>query len=111
MERFDLPFAADVVLDGTSMVVHLSGELDSATTAVLLEEVESAAASSVDAVVVDLTSLTFIDVAGLRCLSSLAQAVSERATLRVIGTSGFIRCVIAAIGLDRLVQAIKVGSD
>jgi anti-sigma B factor antagonist len=79
----------------------VTGEIDIATAA-QLEEQLSALASAGDALVADLTQVTFIDAAGLRVLGrAAAQAATNGLTLRVACGQDHILRLFQLTGLDR----------
>jgi anti-sigma B factor antagonist len=73
MAYVERPFSADVIhLDG-SAVVAVCGELDIATAPVLCKAVAEILSSHLEEVALDLSGVTFVDVAGLRALVDLQE--------------------------------------
>jgi anti-sigma B factor antagonist len=58
----------EVAQDGSTAVIRLYGELDLAAAPTLNAELETAGATGVSAIVVDLTELEFMDSTGLRAI-------------------------------------------
>ena len=78
--------AINVFPEGSSCVVHVSGELDLATSDSLFI---AAAAGGHPSVVIDLTELTFMDCGGYRCLMACRHAIGRRGgTLAIRGQRG-----------------------
>jgi anti-sigma B factor antagonist len=71
----------ELAVDGTTLVIALTGELDVATVEGFTAAVQRAVSDGVSAVVADLTRLTFVDSSGLAAmlgaLRSLGQAGSR----------------------------------
>ncbi|MFL6136925.1 MAG: STAS domain-containing protein [Frankiaceae bacterium] len=88
---------------GAQVVVALAGELDLASAPFLLERLSSldGGGSRPARVLIDAGSLTFIDVAGVRALCALADA------LAAAGTSVALRR--STPQLDRLLRLLGIG--
>lgn len=88
---------------GGSVVVHVSGELDLATTSTLEEALTRVPDGG--HVVIDLAACSFLDSSGVRVLATTArriQASSGRLDLVVADESGIAR-VLEITGIDTLV--------
>ena len=98
MVRSDPPFSADLIhLDG-SVVFRLVGELDIATVPLLRDAVDAVINQHLQAVILDLGELTFVDVVGLRGLLHVGQ------TAKIINAEFTLRCVTErTLGVIRLV--------
>jgi anti-anti-sigma factor len=74
---------------GEVVVARLSGELDIAGAPGMGERIHAAVPTSVRALVIDFSSLDFIDSSGIAMLFGLARKLgSRRQQLRVVATSG-----------------------
>lgn len=90
---------------GAPLVVA-RGEVDAATAATLAEHLDHAAASSAEAISVDLSGVTFIDSSGLRVITvARAQAEAEGRLLVVTEASEAVRRIFAMTGLTALLGA------
>jgi anti-sigma B factor antagonist len=94
-------FAVSVRPDGSgagspeSLVVALDGELDISTAPQLAARIDELLGAGLRHLVVDVSGLTFVDVAGLRALSALrTQARQQLIALRLTGASRHIRRVL-----------------
>jgi anti-sigma B factor antagonist len=115
-ERERLGFAR---LRGESgvMVLVLSGELDSGTASKLLHAVAQILASEPEALVLDLSGLSFLSVAGVRAIHTAHEAAGA-ARLRVVtGQRPVVREFLAATRFDAVldcyrtrIQAVAAGS-
>ncbi|MFJ5260077.1 STAS domain-containing protein [Streptomyces sp. NPDC088387] len=96
------PLAAPVVhtADGATVVTP-SGEIDLATAIPLTALLDSLTCGPHPDLVVDLTSVSFIDCAGLGALC--------RARNRVLARSGRLRLVAGGRGFSRVVRAAGLG--
>lgn len=82
-------------------VLALSGELDYRSTAVLHEAVDDLVCTEPDPpILLDLTSLTGLDAAGLGALVAVSRRTSR---LRFVGLHGPARRTYEAVGLHRIV--------
>jgi anti-sigma B factor antagonist len=98
-------FATVVTHVEGQVVVHVSGELDMATAPELSECLDRLAASSVPAVVVDLSRLTFCDSSGLGVLVTFAHRVEELGTRLVLRSpTPTVRRVFELTATDRLFE-------
>lgn len=82
------------------VVVHVSGELDMATSPQLEETIASAA--PVTRLVIDLTDCTFLDSAAIRLLTSTASEVR--------GTGGELALAVSDPGILRVLEITAVDS-
>lgn len=99
------PLGAITRAEGTGVVVELVGELDAMTAQWLLPHVRERVDPRCDPVRLDLSGLTFLDVAGARALSSLDGWVrhaggrlepcglvgTPRRLMQILGLTGFLR--------------------
>jgi len=96
----DETLSIDRVREGDRLVLHLRGELDMSTAAVVVDAA-TAAFSEAASVVVDLRGLTFIDSSGLNALVRIRRLTGESdgppVTLRA--PSDAIRKVLDITGL------------
>jgi anti-sigma B factor antagonist len=96
----DEPLSIQSSTEGATVRVRLTGELDLHTATALSEHLASLTTQVVEAVVVDVSQLTFLDSSGLRALLSARdelQAVG--ATLTLQGVGGAVERVLGATGL------------
>ena len=80
--------------------IRVSGELDLASAAALDHELQRALASEVDAIVLDLADLTFVDSMGLQCLVRAAQIAKGTNRLRAVNVQGEPRRIFRLTALD-----------
>lgn len=102
------PAAAElsVRLDPTRRRITARGELDLAAVPVLAEV--SALVVNLDPgdITIDLADVSFIDAAGLGCLTQFANQLADRgATLRVVGASTRLRRVFDIVHLGGMLEA------
>ena len=109
MVSHELPFSVNVVHEDGSLLMALAGELDIATAPVLRQAVDELLSPHLRAVTLDLATLDFVDVTGLRALLDVKEMVagvpvdfqlcspSDR-TLRVIRLAGFVELEAAIRG-------------
>ncbi|GGM92823.1 anti-sigma factor antagonist [Lentzea pudingi] len=83
-----------------TLVITVSGELDSATAGELAEHLDRVAAGS-GPLVVDMTGVTFCDSSGLNCLMA---AVARDVDLRIIGS----RQVLKVLRLAGVMHAVTL---
>jgi anti-anti-sigma factor len=86
--------------DDGSVRIAVGGEVDTDTAGRLVQAVEGLLVVSVCRVVVDLTSVTFLDSSGIRALLTARRIASEHgAALQVTGVHGIVRRVLTLTGL------------
>ena len=96
--------------EGPIAIAVVSGEVDMSNAASVREQISGSVSTNDEALVVDLTSLAFIDSAGLHVLFDLAAALSERRQhLRLIVPPG--SQVARAVEIVGLPRAISVDPD
>lgn len=71
-------FAVEIDRDGTSLTLHLRGELDPHTAPDLRAEVDAAVDDDTTLVVFDLRALDFLDSSGLRVILATHRRVTEQ---------------------------------
>jgi len=93
---------------GATVIVHVSGELDIATTSVLRDHLLDILREmynghrKIDEVVMELSRLSFIDAAGLGALVSIHDHARRNATpLLLAGISPQVKRLLLITGLDR----------
>jgi anti-anti-sigma factor len=91
-------------------VLRITGELDRASTPALEQELELALAANVEAVVLDLETLEFIDSGGVQCLVRFARGRDGR-RLAVIGARGQPRNALRLLGLDQLFPLVGLALE
>ncbi len=106
MVLHDSPFAVNVVYEDGSLVLALAGELDIAAVPVLRQAVDELLSPHLRAVTLDLATLDFVDVTGLRALLDVKEMVAgvpaefwlcspTDRTLMVIRLAGFVELEVA----------------
>jgi anti-sigma B factor antagonist len=96
----DEPLSIKSSTEGATVRLRLSGELDIHTAAQLSEHLAPLATQVVEAVVVDVSRLTFLDSSGLRAiLSARDDLQAAGATLTLEGVGGAVEKVLGATGL------------
>ena len=88
-----------VLKDGGCEIVRLRGDLDHGNAADVEHQIVSAT-RALDGVIVDLSAVTFLDSAGLRCLDRALAAFTDRgAPVRVaVPKGGAVRFTLELIG-------------
>jgi anti-sigma B factor antagonist len=87
---------------GESLIVTISGELDIATVPGFAARFDEFLASGLPHIVIDVSKLTFIDVAGFRALTVLRdQAEQQLVAFRLSGASAQMRRLMWIIGSAR----------
>jgi len=83
-------------LDGTTLTIRITGELDGAT-CTPLKELGATLDAGIDQIVVDLAGTTFMDSGGLNAIRRLPGAGST--ALRVVNATRPVRRLIDIVGL------------
>ena len=98
---------------GTGLLVHLDGELDVETTSWFVEALGgSLTADGEREVELDLSGLTFLDVAGVRALVRVHdQVTSEGGRVRVCGLDDTRLPAARVLGLGQYLEARTSGRD
>jgi anti-anti-sigma factor len=96
-------FEAYLGFNGRTGTVYLTGELDADTAPVFRSLVEQAAQRPLDRLVLDLTGLTAMSSAGVRCLAFAQQQLPPSASIIVVGARPAVVEVIRLAGFDRAV--------
>jgi anti-sigma B factor antagonist len=97
----DLGFEITRDREGATVVVHVRGDVDVATSPRLREELHQAIASGATRLVVDMTDMAFIDSAGLGVLiGALKRAREREADVVLRGLQPSPSKVFAITGLD-----------
>ncbi len=94
----------DVEHHGTTVVLHVAGELDLVTTPILSEACTSALASQPPVLVIDLTGVTFLASVGMSAIVAAHEAGGEQTKVRVVGGSRDTLRPIRVTGLDNLLS-------
>ena len=93
--------------NGNELVVRVSGELDIASAKTFSDEVRQASDSDASAVILDLSEVSFIDIAGIRALVfASAQSRSNGDRLRMLRGSEAVKRSLLASGLEQTLQFI-----
>ena len=94
-----------VAWSGRTAVVSASGEIDMINAEGLRDALLSALNAGAAALVVDMTSTTFLDSAGLTALVRAARrATATEATLRLAVTATPVLRVLNLVGIDRMIE-------
>ena len=105
-ERFTLTWS------GRTAVVGASGEIDITNAEGLRDVLLSALNAGAAALVVDMTSTTFLDSAGVTALvRATRRATSTDVTLRLAAAGPAVLRVLNLVGIDRLVEVYASLSD
>ena len=105
-ERFTLTWS------GRTAVVGVSGDIDITNAEGLRDVLLSALNAGAAALVVDMTSTTFLDSAGVTALvRATRRATSTDATLRLAVAGPAVLRVLNLVGIDRLVEVHASLSD
>ena len=98
-ERFTLTWS------GRTAVVGVSGDIDITNAEGLRDVLLSALNAGAAALVVDMTSTTFLDSAGVTALvRATRRATSTDATLRLVVAGPAVLRVLNLVGIDRLIE-------
>ncbi|MFI0240242.1 STAS domain-containing protein [Streptomyces sp. NPDC016845] len=90
---------------GEARVITVSGEIDHETGAPLREAAVEALAGRVPHLVVDLTSVTFMDSAGLNILlRAHRRAVDAGGWLRLAGVGANVLRILQIVGIDSVID-------
>ena len=96
-------------------MIALEGEADAFTAPIVEEELDRAIDSPADAVVVDLTGVTFVDSTALGVLLAGSERVRARGgRLAIVCTDDHIRNLFAITGIDAVVplfQSVREAVD
>ncbi len=95
-----------VTQDGTNVCLALSGEIDLTNRDRVGEEVNDAISNETEAVVLDTSSVTYLDSSGLRFLFGLAERLNRiQVALTIVAPpSSIARKVIDLAGLDQVAE-------
>jgi anti-anti-sigma factor len=89
--------------EGSDRVVSLEGEIQLETVSPLIKTLRQAADTG-DAVVVDMTKVSYLDSQGVRALRiAYQQAASAGGMLRIRGCQGMADRVLRMVGIDRVI--------
>ena len=94
----------DVEQRGTTVVLHVAGELDLVTTPILSEACTRALASRPPVLVIDLTGVTFLASVGMSAVVAAHEAGGEHTSVRVVGGGRDTLRPIRVTGLDNLLS-------
>ncbi|HVV18862.1 MAG TPA: STAS domain-containing protein [Pseudonocardiaceae bacterium] len=93
--------------DSATVVLHVCGDVDMVTAAVLAEHVRQQQGTSIGTLVVDLSEVTFLGSAGLAVLAEAHDACRDRGVeLRVVATSRMVLRPLQVTGLDTLLTIV-----
>ncbi len=107
----ELPFSVNVVHEDGSLLLALAGELDIATVPVLREAVGELLSPHLRTVTLDLATLEFVDVVGLRALVDVQEiATALDADFQVRPVSDFTLRIIRLAGFVELEAAVRAAS-
>lgn len=103
------PLTVEFDRSGRNLTAYLAGDLDALTAAGLAAAVLSALDDRLTRVVLDLSTLTFCDSAGLAAFSELNAAAGEiEANLILQDPSPTIRRMFEIVGLDELISVVGI---
>ena len=99
------PFAVELDRSGAHLTVYVSGELDPATSPDFADQVRAGIDSTVVAVALDMSEVTFCDSSGLAALLGVRScAENVGATVRLLDPTPQLRRVLKLTGLDHALQ-------
>jgi len=100
------PFGIRVDVEGSSVVVRVSGELDMASSPLLAAVLAGFAASGPGAVVVDLSDVTFVDTRSVGVIAAAHERLGFGSVgLTIRAPSPVARRLLELVGLTRLIEA------
>lgn len=94
--------AEETGVGGPGPILHVAGELDIATVPELRARLRRAQAAGAEALVVDLSRVTFIDSTGLAALVAARAKLGAEGRLGLVVNTPFVELVLEASGLDRV---------
>lgn len=94
----------EAVHDGDATVVVVAGELDLYSTPVVRERILALVAEAEAAVVLDLTSVTFLDSTGIALVIATRDRAMARDVTFAIRPSPTVRKVLELVGLGRYLR-------
>lgn len=101
-------FAVAVVgLGGRAVALHVAGELDLSTAPRLRAQIDRALEDGSDALVVDLSHVTFIDSVALAVLVAAHARLASCGRLAVVARTPFVQLVLEATGLDGILDVFS----
>ena len=101
-------FAVAVVeLGGRAFALHVAGELDLSTAPRLRAQIDRVLQDGSDAVVVDLSHVTFIDSVALAVLVAAHARLAPAGRLAVVARTPFVQLVLEATGLDGVLDVFS----
>ena len=93
------PLQTEVCWDGVVATVTVAGELDTATAPALTNRLLAVGAEHPERLVLDLTGLVFVDVAGARALDAAHKALEAQCRVILRGPRPSARKVLGLTGL------------
>lgn len=101
-----MTFTCELSVEDRTARLVLTGELDAATAQSFYDRIEEAAGTSPRRLVVDLSALTYLSSAGLRCLVFARQKMGDDVAMVLAGPTGPVAETIRLTGFDRSVALV-----
>lgn len=102
----DEPMTVEFAEDGGTVTVSPKGRLDSVTSPVFLEQAEPRCKGR--SVVLDLSELTYMSSAGLRCVLGLDRSCEA---MRIVNAQGSVRDVLEMSGFGEFIDRTEAPRD
>ncbi|GAB3162099.1 hypothetical protein GCM10027059_13990 [Myceligenerans halotolerans] len=99
-----MPFTATLTQTEPDAVITLVGELDSSTAATFRSTIEDAVATEPQRLLLEMSGLTYLSSAGLRCLVFARQKMGSDVDIVLIATRPAVRETIDMTGFQYSVQ-------
>ena len=97
-------FTANLAQVGRTAVITLTGELDTLTAPAFLTEIERAAGTDLDRLVLDMSRLTYLSSAGLRGLVFARQKMADGVRIVLVNANDSIQRTIVLVGFQYSVE-------
>lgn len=98
---------ATVGLGGRAVALHVAGELDLSTARRLRARIDRVLEDGSDALVVDLSHVTFIDSVALAVLVAAHARLAPAGRLAVVARTPFVQLLLEATGLDGVLDVFS----
>lgn len=99
-----MPFTASLTRTEPDAVIALVGELDSSTAPTFRSAIEDAVATEPQRLLLEMSGLSYLSSAGLRCLVFARQKMGENVDIVLVGTRPAVRETIEMTGFQYSVQ-------
>lgn len=99
-----MSFTANLSQVGRTAVVTLTGELDTLTAPAFLAEIERAAGTNPDRLVLDMSRLKYLSSAGLRGLVFARQKMADEVRIVLVNANESVQRTIMLVGFQYSVE-------